>query len=357
MVSGCLKRPNEPHSSLPFTAEPGDIIPMIYLPADAEGDPVFGITCDPIPSGSCTVSVLCPSLPKQFFDTPGTVNVNFVGITYIGSYQFSVTAMSTSTITVNTEATLTSTGTTTPGFTATATAYSRTVVERAGRKTVQGSCQKTTASGVFPSGSAYPSGNGSAPSGVFPTGIKPSGSGYYPPSGTAITPSGTGVSPPARAIYPSETAIKPSGSDIFPSGSRIPSGTGQSIYPLGTPSTPPPSSVIGPVYPTGTGPNCPSGTGSSAPFCPSGSGSSVQHSSTASLPLGSSAQSQAGPPATVSLSITYPFRSNSRSPSTSGQSHGTHRSHQFHGSHHTHHASLSASENAASSGHTSPTQG
>jgi hypothetical protein len=214
MVSGCLKRPNEPDSSLPFTAEPGDITPLIYLPADAEGDPVFGIKCNPIPSGSCTVSVLCPSLPKQFFDTPGTVNVNFIGSIDIGISQLSVTTVSTSTITVNTEATVTSTGTTTLGFTATATAYGHTVVETAGRKTVQRSCQKTTASGVFPSGAAYPSRNGSAASGVFPTGIKPSGSGYYPPSGTAITPSGTGVSPPAREIYPSETAIKLSGSDI-----------------------------------------------------------------------------------------------------------------------------------------------
>lgn len=169
---------------------------------------------------------------------------------------------------MNTEATVTSTGTTTLGFTATATAYGHTVVETAGRKTVQRSCQKTTASGVFPSGAAYPSRNGSAASGVFPTGIKPSGSGYYPPSGTAITPSGTGVSHPSegnisfRDCYQALGLRHPSS----PPDYRIPSGTGQSIYPLGTTSTPPPSSVIGSVYPTGTGPNYPSGTGSSAPF-------------------------------------------------------------------------------------------
>ncbi len=119
--------------------------------------------------------------------------------------------------------------------TATATVYSHTVVETAGRKTVKGSYHKIIGSGVFLSGGIYPSGNKSNPSGVFPTGIMPSGSGYYTPPGTTIMPFGTGVSPLAREIYPSGTAIKPSGSGIFPSRPRIPSGTGQLIYPSGTP--------------------------------------------------------------------------------------------------------------------------
>ncbi|MCJ1277641.1 hypothetical protein MMC21_005455 [Puttea exsequens] len=223
-------------ATLTYSAEPGDITPVVYLPSNPDEIPLAGFSCDPIPSGSSTVSILCPSLQNSFFNAPGTVGLNFFGSSYLGIYQFSVTTLDTATVTV-----------------AESTKYEATAVETVVRRTVQASCPRGTGTGMHPvSTGAVATGSGLMPSG---TGIKPSGSGVVLPSGTGVVvPSGSAMRPSGSYIVPSGTGGLPPGSaassgHISQTGSNRPTGTGAF----------PPASASNPVI---TGTERPSGTGS-----------------------------------------------------------------------------------------------